>query len=255
MPVTFTRTPTEIERREPGIGGKPPVDQRPTGGGGGGGDENWKNGPHGPRERLNRVRTALFLFLAADLLFFVLLVALFFARQSGMRMDPHTHLQVHDWHPIQLPPVLYLNTFVLILSSLTMELARRRIFHEIDVMEEWLGLGRPALDRTLPWVGATFTLGLLFLGGQWLAWRQLTQQGFAFNRWSATPASYFFYLITGAHAAHLALGILGLLSCLTLIRLFKAVELRQIAIDSAAWYWHFMGGTWVLLLAILAFGQ
>jgi len=255
MPATFTRTPVETERREPGIGGKPPVDRRPTGGGGGGGDENWKNGPHGPRERLNRIRTSLFIFLAADMMFFVLLVALFFARQSSTHMDTHTHLQVHDWHPILLPPILYLNTLLLILSSLTMEQARRRIFHEIDVLEEWLGLGRPALDSALPWVGATFALGALFLGGQCFAWRQLTLRGFTFNHWSATPASNFFYLITGAHAAHLAVGVLALLFCLTALGFFKSVESRQIAIDATGWYWHVMGTAWILLFAVLLFGQ
>jgi len=39
MPATFTHSPAETERKEPGIGGKPPLDRRPTGGGGGGGDD------------------------------------------------------------------------------------------------------------------------------------------------------------------------------------------------------------------------
>src|SRR5208282_5364748 len=65
---------------------------------------------------------------------------------------------------------------------------RRHIFREFDVLEEWLGLGRPALRRTLPWLGATLALGLMFLAGQIVAWRQLTAQGFAFNRW-ASPGS------------------------------------------------------------------
>ena len=121
-------------------------------------------------------------------------------------MDPRTHEQIGDWHPVPLPPILYLNTAVLLLSGLTMELARRNIFHEIDVLEEWLGLGRPALHRALPWLGATLALGAMFLAGQWMAWRQLTAQGFAFDQ-NATPASYFFYLITGLHAAHLLLGV------------------------------------------------
>ncbi len=42
MPATFTHSPAETERKEPGIGGKPPVDRRPTGGGGGGGDDDWR---------------------------------------------------------------------------------------------------------------------------------------------------------------------------------------------------------------------
>ena len=48
MPSTFTHSPAETERKEPGIGGKPPVTRRPTGGGGGGGDDDWKNERRGP---------------------------------------------------------------------------------------------------------------------------------------------------------------------------------------------------------------
>jgi cytochrome c oxidase subunit 3 len=254
MPTTFTHTPTETERREPGFGGKPPVDRRPTGGGGGGGDDDWKNRRKGPRELLLRIRFFVFSALAADMMFFAVLVAIFFARQAGTHMDPRTHEQIGDWHPVMLPPILYLNTAILLLSALTMEIARRNIFREIDVLEEWLGLGRPALRRTLPWVGATLALGALFLTGQAMAWRQLSAQGFAFDRFS-TPASYFFYVITGLHAAHLLFGIVALMVCLTALGWLKRVEYRQIAVDVTAWYWHTMGLAWILLLTLLALGQ
>jgi cytochrome c oxidase subunit 3 len=254
MPSIFTPTPAETERKEPGIGGKPPVDRRPTGGGGGGGDDEWRNERRGPRELLNKVRFFVLSALAADMLFFAVLVLFFFARQAGMRMDPRTHEFAGDWRPIVLPRILYFNTVLLVLSSLTMERARRYIFREIDVLEEWLGLGRPALRNTLPWVGATLTLGVLFLAGQWIAWRQLTAQGFAFDRWS-TPASYFFYVITGLHAAHLLLGIAALALCLSALGWFKRVEYRQVAVDSTAWFWHTMSVAWLVLLAVLALGQ
>ena len=254
MPAIFTHPPAEIERKEPGFGGKPPVDRRPTGGGGGGGDDDWGRQRRGPREQLNRVRLFLFFGLAGDMMFFVMLVLLFFARQSGTHLDPVTHYPVDDWHPILLPPILYLNTAVLILSSLTMEMARRNIFREIDVLEEWLGLGHPALQRTLPWLGATFVLGCCFVAGQWTAWRQLTAQGFAFDQWS-TPASYFFYVITGLHAAHLVLGLLAMLTVLCTIAFLKRVQLRQIAVDALGWYWHAMGLAWIILLTVLALGQ
>jgi cytochrome c oxidase subunit 3 len=87
-----------------------------------------------------------------------------------------------------------------------------------------------------------------------MAWRQLTAQGFAFDHWS-TPASYFFYVITGLHAAHLVFGVLALLVCLCFLGRFKRVELRQIAVDATAWYWHAMSLAWLLLLAVLALGQ
>ena len=254
MPSTFTHSPAETERKEPGIGGKPPVARRPTGGGGGGGDDDWQRHRGGPRELLYRIRFFVFFGLAGDMMFFAVLVVLFFARQAGAHMDIRTHELIGDWHPVLLPPILYLNTAVLLLSSLTVELARQNIFREIDVLEEWLGLGRPALHRTLPWLGATLALGTLFLTGQWMAWRQLTAQGFAFAQWS-TPASYFFYVITGLHAAHLALGVVGLIVCLSVLGLLKRVELRQIAVDATAWYWHAMGLAWLLLFAVLAIGQ
>jgi hypothetical protein len=139
MPSIFTPTPSETERKEPGIGGKPPVDRRPTGGGGGGGDDEWKNERPGPRELLHRVRFFVLSALAADMLFFAVLVLFFFARQAGMRMDPRTHEFIGDWRPILLPPILYLNTALLILSSLTIERARHNIFREIDVLEDWFG--------------------------------------------------------------------------------------------------------------------
>jgi cytochrome c oxidase subunit 3 len=253
MPSIFTPIPSEIERKAPGTGGKPPVDRRPTGGGGGGDDE-WKHPHRGPRESLHRTRAAVFCFLAADMMFFVVLVTLFYARQAGTHMDPRTFRQVGDWHPILLPPILFLNTAVLILSSLTMELARRHIFREFDVLEEWLGMGRPALRRTLPWIAATLVLGLAFLAGQFTAWRQLTAQGFAFDQ-SATPASYFFYLITGLHAAHLLVGVLALAACLCMLSRFKRVESRQIAVDATAWFWHTMGFAWLVLFGVLVLGQ
>jgi cytochrome c oxidase subunit 3 len=254
MPATFTHSSAETERKLPGIGGKPPVVKRPTGGGGGGGDDDPNPERHGPRELLHRVRFFVLSALAADMLFFAVLVLFFFARQTGLRMDPRNHHFSLDWRPVLLPPILFLNTAVLLLSTLTMEVARQSIFREIDVLEEWLGLGRPALRRTLPWVAATLALGSLFLAGQWLAWDQLTARGFAFNKWS-TPASYFFYLITGLHAAHLVLGIAGLLACLVMLRGLKRVEFRQIAVDTLSWYWHAMSLAWLALLAVLVFGQ
>jgi len=127
MPSIFTPTPAETERKEPGFGGKPPVDRRPTGGGGGGGDDDWKPHHRGPREALYRTRTFVFCALAGDMMFFVILVALFYARQSGTHMDPRTLRQIGDWRPVLLPPILFLNTAVIVLSSLCVECAGRMV--------------------------------------------------------------------------------------------------------------------------------
>jgi len=255
MPSIFTPAPPEIERKDPGIGGKPPVDRRPTGGGGGGGDDEWDKGRVGPRERLRRIRFFVLFALSADMITFAVLIVIFFASQTAMHRAPGKHIYLSDWHPILLPRILYVNTLILLASSFTMERARQSIFREIDVLEEWLGLGRPALRNALPWLGATFGLGILFLAGQAFAWRQLTARGFAFDRFHVTPASYFFYVITGLHAGHLFLGVLALLFCLVGLGWLKKVEFRQIAVDSTGWFWHFMTAAWLVLLGVLALGQ
>jgi len=178
---------------------------------------------------------------------------IFMAHQGVGHFDARTQEFIGDWHPVSLPPILFLNTAVLVLSSLTMEIARRHIFHELDVVEEWLGMGRPALRRTVPWLVATLLLGGLFVAGQWNAWIQLKQQGFAFDG-NATPAVYYFYLITGMHAAHLLVGLLALAGCLCILGFLRKVEYRQIAVDCLSWFWHTMGLVWLLLFALLAMG-
>ncbi len=252
MPATFTRTPVETERKDPGIGGRPPVDRRPTGGGGG--DENWENrrpGRRGPRELLGRYRLAVFFALAGDLMFFVALVSAFFVRQTSGHFDARNNYII-DWHPLSIPPILYINTAIILLSSLTIEIARRQLFREVDVMEEWLGLGRPMVKRAFPWLAATGVLGVLFLVGQWIAWQQLAAQGIFFV---SNPSSHFFYLITGTHGVHLVLGLLGLIAAAAGLFLLRRVELRQIIVDCTAWYWHSMGVFWIFLFALLVLCQ
>lgn len=253
MPATFTRHPVEIERKDTGIGGKPPLDRRPTGGGGDG--DNWENRPsgrRGPRELLGRYRLGVVFALAGDLMFFVALVSAFFVRQSAGHFDARENY-ISDWHPLAVPPILWLNTAVLLLSSVTAEIARRQLFREIDVMEEWLGLGRPAVKRAAPWLIATLALGVLFLVGQWIAWKQLVVAGFSFN--SPDPSSHFFYLITGTHGLHLVLGILAIAGALVGIFTLRRIELRQIVVDCTAWYWHTMGLFWIFLFALLVVFQ
>jgi cytochrome c oxidase subunit 3 len=253
MPATFTRHPVEIERKDTGIGGKPPLDRRPTGGGGDG--DNWDNRPsgrRGPRELLSRYRLGVVFALAGDLMFFVAIVSAFFVRQSAGHFDARENY-ISDWHPLAVPPILWLNTAVLLLSSLTVEIARRQLFREIDVMEEWLGLGRPAVKRASPWLIATVVLGVLFLIGQWIAWKQLVISGFSLT--SPDPSSHFFYLITGTHGLHLVLGIMALAGALIGMYTLRRIELRQIVVDCTAWYWHTMGIFWIFLFTLLVVFQ
>jgi cytochrome c oxidase subunit 3 len=230
----------------------PPHDEKYTGGGGDGDD--WSRQPQGrrgPRERLINYRFGVFFALAGDLMYFVALVGTFFVGRASGHYDAY-NVYINDWLPISLPSILWLNTAVILLSSVTMEIARRGMFHENDVMEEWLGIGRPTVRRVLPWLLATIVLGLAFLAGQTIAWRQIARRH-PYIR--GNPSSHYFYLLTVNHAVHLALGIFGLIVAAFGLRLARKLETRQILVDSIAWFWHAMGALWLFLFGVLVWFQ
>lgn len=253
MPASLTPIPSRPRSEQPSQGGLPPKD-RPPRGGGGDGDEGNSGHRNGPREALHRFRSFLAIGILSDEILFLVLAILFFARKGATHLDRLTLHQVSDWTPVYLPPILYLNIVILLLSSLTMERARRHIFREIDVLEEWLGLGQPALTASRRWLAVSAALGIAFLTGQWKAWQQLAVQGNPFGAGSS-PAATFVYMMSGLHALHLALGLAALGFCLTGLGFLRRVESRQIAIDAATWFWHAMGATWLVLFALLRFAQ
>lgn len=250
MPVTYTPRTVQAEpdRKDPGFGGRPPLRNRPTGGGGDGdnGDDGLRG--RGPRELLQRYRFVLSFILAADLIFFLSLVSAFFVRQSSGHFDASDNY-IADQHPFAIPTALWFSTGFLILSSVTIEFGRRQLFREMDVIEEWLGLGRPMARRTWPWLAFTAALGAAYLACMWLAWREVASEGI---RFASSPESAFFFVLTGSHGLHIIGGILLLaVSAFGLFRLGR-VEQRQILVDCVAWFWHTMGAFWLFLFALLA---
>ena len=253
MPAIITPPDTERRRRgdledgDHGGGRRPPTDKQT---GGGGDPDNWnggRRGPRNPRERLDRYRLGLFFALSAVFMFFVAIVSVFFVSQSSGHFDANARF-INEWLPTAIPPILWLNTAVLLLSSLTIEIGRRHMFREMHVMDEWLGLGKPISRRAMPWVAATVVLGCLFVTGQVVAWNQLGTERVHFN---TSPSSHSFYLITGIHGLHLVLGVALLVGALLGLFLSRTIENRQIAVDLAAWYWHSMGILWIGLFALL----
>ena len=259
MPITVT--PPDLERRprrsdehDGGHGRRPPNGRDLKRTGGGGDNDNWNESTGSnrhPGARLTTFRLGLFFALGAVFMFFVGIVSVFFVSQTTGHIDAYNRY-INAWLPTTIPPILWLNTLVLLLSSATIEIARRHMFHEIDAMEEWFGLGKPTSRRALPWLLATVVLGGLFLSGQMLAWHQLAIQGIFFH---SNISSHSFYIITYAHAFHLFVGVVGLLVALMGLYAFRRVENRQIMVDCAAWYWHSMGALWLVLFTLLAFCQ
>lgn len=140
-----------------------------------------------------------------------------------------------DWAREQLPGILVFNTFVLLASSAALEAAR--------------AAHRRGRSRNVrQWIAAGAFLGLAFLGGQVLAWRQLAEQGVYLP---SSAYSAFFFMLTAVHAVHLAGGVLALGYLLWRVSRNRQNRLAQGLFDGSVVYWHFVDGVWLLLYLLL----
>jgi cytochrome c oxidase subunit 3 len=219
----------------------------------GGGDDGSGPGLPDYATRLRRARLGLLVALTPILMLFVSFSSAYVVRQGLPTLDPRTNALVRDWIPVTLPRLLLINTGVLILSSVFMELARRQIKGQAVLTSAKSAPGVSVVDQIkIPWLSLTLVLGIAFLLGQWMAWRQLAANGFYV---ATTPSSSFVYLLTGTHAIHLMGGVLALLIAGIASLLRRSVATRSIVVDVTAWYWHFMAGLWIYILCLLEFAS
>jgi len=189
-------------------------------GGGDGEPEGW-----GARRRASI--TGLMVLLAASVMLFAAFTSAFFVRR-GLS---------NDWVDTPVPGILWLNTAMLVASSLVIELARRALRSG----------RRVAFNRY--WTGATL-MGVLFLGGQYMAWRQLHSAGFYL---ATNPSSSFFFLLTCCHAVHLLGGISALGYIDVQAMLLRLGPGKRTAVDVSAYFWHFLAAIWIYLMALFFF--
>jgi cytochrome c oxidase subunit III len=207
-----------------GGGGKEPP-ERGDGGGGGDGDKSGR--PWKPPQR--RFATAITLGIISILMFFLGMCSAFIVLR---------HWSGDKWVAVQLPRILWVNTAILLLSSFTLEKARRRL----------AGLDLAGFRKL--WK-LTTVLGILFLAGQLVAWLQLVAAGVYI---ATNQATSFFYIFTVAHAVHLLGGVAALLYVAT--RDFEKGKISQkTAVEVVSYYWHFMDGLWIILASLLYLGR
>jgi len=143
-----------------------------------------------------------------------------------------------DWRHFTIPSILYLNTILLIASSVTLEISRRRV-------SAFMGSVKDSTSNPSRWLYITLGLGLLFVAGQYIAWRQLSAQGVYL---ASNPSSSFFYVLTAFHALHVLGGLGGLVR---VIRKLGNFSLRRSTFDATSRYWHFMDVLWIYLLLLI----
>jgi len=222
MPGTSVLDEIELIIEDIGGGRRPPADG--DGGDSGGGGRRGRGGSSSAR----KYAIAIALAMVAILVFFMAIVAAFLVLRAK---NP-------QWTSVHVPALLWLNTIVLLSSSGTLEAARKRLAaaNENGFKNLWL---------------LTTALGIVFVLGQALAWRQLVSAGVY---GSASQGAAFFYVFTAAHAVHLMGGICALLY-VGLRHFGAAAVTRAAAAEVTSYYWHFMDALWVFLLALLYLGK
>jgi len=203
-------------------------------------------------ERLRRARMGLAVAMTPIVVLFVSFTAVYLIRRGFLGLDPSGAGYVQTWLPVRLPWTLLLaNTAILIVSSITIDLARREITREAALAPlhsiPGISLGD---ERRFPWLGVTTLLGIAFLAGQLFVWSKLSSRGFHL---AGGTSSSFVYVLTAMHGLHLAGGRLALIFASVTAVLHRPVESRRIVVDVTSWYWHCMTALWIYILILLSF--
>jgi cytochrome c oxidase subunit 3 len=143
----------------------------------------------------------------------------------------------NDWHKMPLPWILWPNTGVLLFSSVILDTARRILRRGKRVLFNWL------------WCFGT-VLGVAFLAGQSIAWRELQSTG----RLLASNASNgFFYILTWTHAAHAIAGLIALAYVAVMALRFRLGPRKRTVVDVSTMFWHFLDVLWIFLMLMFLY--
>ncbi|MGO4448867.1 cytochrome c oxidase subunit 3 [Phyllobacterium sp. TAF24] len=180
---------------------------------------------HFTRSSIATEKIGLGVFLAVVGALFTLFISAYFIRMGS-----------DDWWAIPIPRVLWVNTAALVVSSITLELAK--------------SLAQQGDDETMKFaLLASLITGIGFLVGQVFAWRELVSAGYLL---ADNPANSFFYMITGMHGLHILGGLLVLGRTTGKVLQGKTAQQVHLSIELCAMYWHFMLLVWLVLFALFA---
>ncbi len=146
-----------------------------------------------------------------------------------------------EWRPFALPIQVWFSTVLILISSITYHLGQIALFRDDQ-------------RRARTMFIATTAFGGAFISSQILVWLALVNRGFYMR---GNPYAGFFYILTAAHALHVAGGIIALGAIL--LRTWNETAYgpentyRRNLARSVGWYWHFMGLLWLALFMLLGF--
>ena len=170
----------------------------------------------------------MWLFLASDCFFFGSFIATFMLYRGRSLEGPYPS-DVYDI------PFTSVSSFVLLMSSLTMVLALAAI-------------QRGDLRGCRIWLLTTALLGMTFLGGQVFEFTEFYQHGL---RVSTNLFGTSFFVLTGFHGAHVAVGVLILLSLYYMVSRGRIGQAQSLNVELAGLYWHFVDVVWIAIFTLV----
>jgi cytochrome c oxidase subunit 3 len=179
--------------------------------------------PEYSRSNINSQKFALWIAIAAMIMMFGAFTSAYVVRRAG-----------GNWFEFKLPDIFFLNTAVMLVSSVTLHFSFRAFKN-----------GQEAKYKSL--LITTLVLGLAFIVLQYKGWEALNAMGATFV---INPSSSFVYVISGMHAAHVLGGIAGLLVAIVHAYYlpFKPTLRRRQRFELVVQYWHFVDILWVYLI-------
>ena len=179
-------------------------------------------------------KIGLGVFLAVAGCLFALLVSAYFMR-IDIATTPGATATGAVLRTMPVPWLLWLNTGVLVVSSVALQCAQIAARHgQRDATRDGMLLGGVS--------------ALVFLAGQLLVWRQLVDAGYFA---ASNPGNAFFYLFTGVHGLHVAGGLVALGKTFGKVRSGVAIERLRLSVWLCTAYWHFLLLVWLIIFAVL----
>ena len=143
-----------------------------------------------------------------------------------------------NWLEFTLPDNLLLNTGLLLISSVLIQLA-------------YNAAKKDNLQQVKYYLIGTALFGIAFLAGQWQAWGDLVNRRIFFSGSTSNPSGSYLYVLTGVHGFHLITGLIFVLIVLISSIQYKVHSRNLLRISLCTTYWHFLGGLWVYLYLFL----
>lgn len=136
------------------------------------------------------------------------------------------------WTGFAIPRAFWYSTGVMLLSSLTIQMALRS-FKEREMLRY----------RNL--ITFTALLGVLFVILQWVGFRQIWRTGITFK---GSGGGQFLYVIAGLHAIHVLAGVFALMGMFIKAYASKVRSYNSVPVELMSTYWHFVDLLWIYLL-------